>query len=376
MECPHSCAIYAWLDLLIILLKTIIFDNLKEKLSIRAIFMKIYIIFLLTVFCSGNVIGASAAEMVVEEQNCLTQLPDELLLEIAIRLVNFKSPEVEAALCDVEHFFSCNKYLNTIIKPMFYASKKMHELKFIKDYKVNQLLLKKYDDIQFAENIIGFWHYAAIKLLDDKEIVVGFLSFIDTQNTKFAVTRHHKDRTLDISFGSSGMVVTDGGIAKLNAWQAVATQSDGKILVGGYSGNMYRQVNVAIGRYNIDGTLDSSFNSDSVFPGTIIIPSYDIHPMACIGSIYLIAVLQDCKILAAGYIMKDVEQLIIIKLNSNGSLDHSFGKHGIVIGERFKPHSKLESIIVQNDGEIWLLILESKVLMRIIKYMSTGVLIE
>jgi uncharacterized delta-60 repeat protein len=65
--------------------------------------------------------------------------------------------------------------------------------------------------------------------------------------------------SLDTSFDSDGKVTTAIGSGTDRAY-SVAIQSDGKIVVAGYS---YGSNNdVALVRYNTDGSLDTSFDSD------------------------------------------------------------------------------------------------------------------
>ncbi len=72
-------------------------------------------------------------------------------------------------------------------------------------------------------------------------------------NCDFALVRYNSDGTLDTAFGEGGKVVTDFGGTEFAT--TVALQSDGKIVLSGYSNNGF-----ALARYNNDGTLDASFN--------------------------------------------------------------------------------------------------------------------
>src|SRR3569832_1031087 len=75
---------------------------------------------------------------------------------------------------------------------------------------------------------------------------------------------------LDTSFVSAGKVSTQvNPYSGDEAW-SIALQSDGKIIVGGYSGFMSFPSQAAVVRYFPDGKVDSSFgvNGASVFsPG-------------------------------------------------------------------------------------------------------------
>jgi uncharacterized delta-60 repeat protein len=76
----------------------------------------------------------------------------------------------------------------------------------------------------------------------------------------FLTRRYNSDGTVDLSFGNNGQVITfilPGGshIPKCNI-----VQDDSKILVAGYSS--FADLNVL--RYNSNGTLDNSFNEDGI----------------------------------------------------------------------------------------------------------------
>jgi uncharacterized delta-60 repeat protein len=92
---------------------------------------------------------------------------------------------------------------------------------------------------------------------DGKIVVAGNATVAGVQ--QFALARYNADGTLDTSFGGTGRVITAVAANGSNA-TGVALQEDGKILVAGYavknSGTGYDFVCV---RYNTDGNVDQSF---------------------------------------------------------------------------------------------------------------------
>ena len=68
------------------------------------------------------------------------------------------------------------------------------------------------------------------------------------------------DGDLDSTFGSGGKVVTDF-FGRSNGANAIALQSDGKIVVAGDALSATGPPDIAVARYNSDGTLDSSFGA-------------------------------------------------------------------------------------------------------------------
>ncbi len=72
----------------------------------------------------------------------------------------------------------------------------------------------------------------------------------------FAVARLNSNGSLDNTFGSSGQVITGFGAFDEDIASAVVLQPDGKILAAGRSGNVF-----AITRYNANGILDTTFGT-------------------------------------------------------------------------------------------------------------------
>ncbi|HMS83318.1 MAG TPA: DUF4347 domain-containing protein, partial [Nitrospira sp.] len=90
---------------------------------------------------------------------------------------------------------------------------------------------------------------------DGKIIAVGYAS--NGSNNDFALVRYNADGTLDTSFGIGGKVSTAIGTGD-DRGRSVALQVDGKVLVGGYAHNG-SNYDFAIARYNADGSLDTNF---------------------------------------------------------------------------------------------------------------------
>src|SRR5262245_25334602 len=98
----------------------------------------------------------------------------------------------------------------------------------------------------------------AVALQADGKVVVA-----GTVANNFGVARFNADGSLDTSFGSGGLVVTD--IAGGNdLCQGVVIQADGKIVVAGGAANGATGTDFALVRYNPDGSLDSSFGSGGI----------------------------------------------------------------------------------------------------------------
>jgi uncharacterized delta-60 repeat protein len=151
----------------------------------------------------------------------------------------------------------------------------------------------------------------------DKTIVVGLASGA-TDN--FGVARYNKDGSLDQSFGSGGLVTTDFSAGDDQA-TSVAMQGD-KIVVAGFtSPDGGATWEVALARYNKNGSLDTSFGNG----GKVVTDFGDHYDFAD-----AVAVKGDSIVIAgesrAGGPGND--NFLVAQYKKNGSLDTSFGTGG------------------------------------------------
>src|SRR5688500_9093249 len=101
----------------------------------------------------------------------------------------------------------------------------------------------------------------SVVLGNGKVIAVGI------SGDDFIVARYDAAGKLDPAFGTAGFVRTDFGY-KENA-NAVAIQADGKIVVAGERNGVWPDRQIALARYNTDGSLDTTFGGT----GKILTPS-------------------------------------------------------------------------------------------------------
>ena len=134
----------------------------------------------------------------------------------------------------------------------------------------------------------------------------------------FGVVRYLPDGRLDPTFGTGGLVKTSfQAPPNRNIARAVALQPDGKIVVGGTSGVVDTTANLAVARYNPDGSLDASFGTG----GTVLMNVSNGQGDGIRG----LAVQPDGKILGVG---AAGGENLLIRFNLDGSLDPSFGTGG------------------------------------------------
>ena len=100
---------------------------------------------------------------------------------------------------------------------------------------------------------------------DGKILVAGEVDNVRAAFPKvdFALLRYNKDGSLDNSFGDGAVVITDVGDG-LDTASAIVLQPDGKIVLGGNSGNEGSRNDIVLARYNNDSqAFDSCIQDDS-----------------------------------------------------------------------------------------------------------------
>lgn len=242
-------------------------------------------------------------------------------------------------------------------------------------------------NIPVGDNETAYMHDSALQA-DGKIVAVGE----SNPGTGWIVARFNADGTPDTGFGSNGLVRTrfiDGG-SRSDAAKNVAILGDGKILVGAYTNNFNGNTDegVVLARYNSDGSLDTSFDSDGlrlVVDGTtatsqekasdmLVQPDGKIlfHDFRSVyrfnadgsadtsfsddGRVFPVSdfsgggrlgLQSDGKILVTAWGQGASNQPLITRFNSDGTRDTSFGSNGTTQLTGVKPQS--------GDGEVFAL---------------------
>lgn len=154
---------------------------------------------------------------------------------------------------------------------------------------------------------------------------------------------HGQFGVLDISFGTGGKVITDIGGFNDVGW-SVVTQSDGRIIVGGYGNFTTDSSRFALVRYNNDGTVDNGFGMAGKVRTAF---------GASTGRILSVALQNDGKILVAGGAESSGNcDFALCRYNSDGTPDTTFGSNGKVTTDLGRPADYIQSIAIQADGKI------------------------
>lgn len=182
-----------------------------------------------------------------------------------------------------------------------------------------------------------------VKLQSDGKIVLSGFRFANN-NTAFAVARFTSNGLVDTSFSNDGYTYTSifSGSGYSDIAYSMDIQQDGKIVLGGkHYFNTTNATSFALIRYNTDGTIDSTFNTD----GKVITPSN--------GYLNSLTIQPDGKIVAVGQSLPSFTDFVIVRYKTNGSLDSTFNSTGVIISD-FGLNATMyaEDVILQPDGKI------------------------
>ncbi len=161
---------------------------------------------------------------------------------------------------------------------------------------------------------------------------------------------------LDPSFGSGGKTTVDFNGLGVQA-TAVATESDGKTIVVGFASHSpgSSQTDFAVVRFNFNGTLDTTFGPNH--NGMVLMPVGDSGSESGAEAVVvdgenriLVAGSDNIVAGASAGVSSDI---FVARYLPNGTLDSSFGSHGIAdISFGTSNASDAGGIALQNNGKI------------------------
>lgn len=191
-------------------------------------------------------------------------------------------------------------------------------------------------------SLFGDEYFSSVVVQPDNKILA--YGYSSGNERHIMVLRYQPDGTIDSSFGTNGVVQSE-----TTSWgfhyptpNDIKIMQDGRIVIGlkasifalnPPSGNTA----FSVIRLLPNGSLDTSFNHTGIaytntnLPGLIYCRAMSLQP--------------DGKILLFG----DADSLAIIRFDSSGSLDKSFGINGL---KKFDTLGRLEDGLIQPDGKI------------------------
>ena len=159
---------------------------------------------------------------------------------------------------------------------------------------------------------------------------------------------------LDPTFGTGGLVVASGTSPLLTS--AVAVQPDGKLVIAGTSLVSGAGNELAVRRYNADGTLDATFDADGQTPG-------EFRDLLSNGRIPIgtpppsqVVIQPDGKIVVAAVLdangTSGAKLTDVIRLDADGTLDTTFGSGGEASLASSTLDVSVPLLTLEGDGKI------------------------
>jgi len=195
---------------------------------------------------------------------------------------------------------------------------------------------------------------------DGTVVVVGNRD--NGKSNDIVLVRYTTDGSFDAGFGAGEDDGTSAGVVNISLGEgndfgtAVAAQADGKLVVAGYHEDG-ASTNMVVLRVNTDGTLDQTFGTtnDGTENGIVNISLGEGNDIA-----RDIAVQADGKIVIAGdsVVADGSSNIIVARLNADGSVDESFGQsedgtpNGFVATSLGNGDDKANALVLQADGKI------------------------
>lgn len=179
--------------------------------------------------------------------------------------------------------------------------------------------------------------FSTLFLEPTDEILISGNSYNGKENS-FALMKFFPGGTPDTAFGDLGQVFL-GASGKNYVARSMAVKKDGKILVAGSSSGGSDDA-FAIARFNPSGIADPGFGTD----GSIVADIREGNDL-----ISDVLILPDNMIIVAGSSCSD---FIVAKYLENGITDRSFGNQGITVTSINQSESIVSAICLQPDGKL------------------------
>ncbi len=154
----------------------------------------------------------------------------------------------------------------------------------------------------------------------------------------FALTRHDAAGNLDTDFGTGGIASTDLGGNRDEAFDAALLPDGGVVAVGRTNAAGGLNTDFGVVRYGPGGTLDGITKTDIANGG---------------DQANAVAVQPDGKIVVAGFTTHGGKSdFALVRYDARGTLDDSFGTHGIATIDMGSFDDDARAIAIQPDGKI------------------------
>lgn len=162
---------------------------------------------------------------------------------------------------------------------------------------------------------------AIVGTSDGGAIAAGFSSF-DSTFWQYSLVKYQADGSLDASFANGGKL--DYGFpGQVNDFLSdLHMRPDGRLIACGSTDNLTDFIRrIGLLQLNPDGTLDNTFGTNGA--------SVLIHPDSVSMSVPSMVLQPDGKAVMCGALSVSPQEFLLVRVNSDGSLDPSFGIGGV-----------------------------------------------
>jgi uncharacterized delta-60 repeat protein len=198
-------------------------------------------------------------------------------------------------------------------------------------------------------NYFGYGTYrtSAVALQADGKIVQAGSCLLRSNFVVFCVGRYNADGSLDTSFGSGGMTTTTLRGNGFDRVVGIGLRIDGKIVVAGSCGDQNAKSYICFARYREDGSMDADLMGSG-----IVITSLGAVPEG-------VALQADGGILVTGSCLQGGYVFCTSRFGSDGRIDTNFGVNGTANtgfeappGFSSRNDGFATAIVLQRDGKI------------------------
>jgi uncharacterized delta-60 repeat protein len=186
-------------------------------------------------------------------------------------------------------------------------------------------------------------------LVTDTEgrIVVGGWGAVSGGGYQFALARYSSDGRLDAGFGHGGKILTDLTASSAEYITSLAIDGHGRIVAGGWGDIPGGETRFALARYTSDGDLDSAFGQ-----GGIVLTSL---ARTSSGRAYAVAIDGKDRIVAGGeaVVSGGGTQFALARFRPDGKLDNRFGDRGMVLTDFvLSDRECIRSVAIDRESKI------------------------
>ena len=188
--------------------------------------------------------------------------------------------------------------------------------------------------------------WSAVALQQDKILAVGTQWSVGGNTSDFVLARYNLNGTLDTSFGGMGTGMVTSNFTSVDNARALAVDSAGNIFVAGYFSSTVSSGDFGLAKYTPYGSLDTSFNGTG-FAQVAHMGYYrssdDLGAVAIQGDQIVLVGTTGILVGTSGR-----DAIAMARFNANGTLDPNFGSSGTVVLQDLA--SSANSVAIQGQG--------------------------